>query len=100
MEDWEDGRFEELDDQITNNLHNLPLNKEDEEEEEEEGHSFNKFYGPIRAAFSSDSKLLEDFTSCQNHKERLKILLNIEVGQHQHHTISEYLDNWKFNLRS
>ena len=91
MEDWEDGRFEELDDQITNNLQKLQLNKEDEEEEEE-GHSFNKFYGPIRAAFSSDSKLLEDFTSCQNHKERLKILLNIEVGQHQHHTISEYLE--------
>ena len=79
MEDWEEGRFEEIDDQIANNFQKLDLEKD--EEEDEEGHSFNKFYGPIRAAFSNDSKLLEEFSSCQEHKERLKILLNIEVGE-------------------
>ena len=80
MEDWDDTRFEELeelDDKLSNNLQKVALDKE----EEEEGDSFNKFYGPVRAAFSNDSKLLEDFSSCQEHKERLKILLNIEVGE-------------------
>ena len=82
MEDWEDARFEELEDPITNKFQKVDLDKD--EEDEDEGHTFNKFYGPIRAAFSNDNKLLEDFSSCQEHKERLKILLNIEVGQLQH----------------
>ena len=77
MEDWEDARFEELDDQIINNFQKVGLDEDDEEKDE--GHTFNKFYGPVRAAFSNNSKLLEDFSSCQEHKERLKILLDIEV---------------------
>ena len=78
MEDWEEARFEEIDDQITNDFKQVTI---DDTEEEEEVHSFNKYYGPIRATFSNDSKLLEDFSSCKEHKERLKILLDIEVVQ-------------------
>ena len=80
MEDWEEAKFEEIDDQIANNFQKVALDNEDDNgTEDEEGHTFNKFYGPVRAAFSNDSKLLEDFSSCQQHEERLKILLNIEV---------------------
>lgn len=79
MEDWQEGRFEEIDDQIEHDFQQFDLDEGNDIEEEEEGHSFNKFYDPIRAAFSNDSKLLEDFSSCKEHKERLKILLNVEV---------------------
>ena len=99
MEDWEEAKFEELDDQIANNFHKVALDNDDDNvNEDEEGHTFDKFYGPIRAAFSTDSQLLEDFSSCQQHEERLKILLNIEVWRLEGSIQSHYLD--MFHLRS
>ena len=80
MEDWEEGRFQEIDD-IIDDFQEVTINADNDEEDDDEGHSFEKFYAPVRAVFSNDSKLLEDFSSCKEHKERLKILMDIEVEQ-------------------
>ena len=78
MEDWEEGRFEEIDD-IIDDFQKVTFDADNDEEYEDERHSFEKFYAPVRAVFSNDSKLLEEFSSCKEHKERLKILMGIEV---------------------
>ena len=77
MEDWEedieDLKFEEVDDDYEEEN-----DGEAEQEPPKEGR-FNQFYNPIRAAFAEDNSLLEKFTLCQSHAERLSLLLGMEV---------------------
>jgi len=65
-------RFEELDD-ILDELDDL------EEIQETRDCSFGRLYAPIRSLFTSDSDLLDRFTECTNHADRLKLLVNLEV---------------------
>merc|ERR1711892_539306 len=41
--------------------------------------SFSKFYAPIRSLFSADSQLLDKFSLCNDHMERLTFLVEMEV---------------------
>ena len=77
MEDWEedieDLKFEEVDDD-----YEAEASGEGEHEPPKEGR-FTQFFNPIRSAFSEDNALLEKFTLCQSHAERLSLLLGMEV---------------------
>jgi len=77
MEDWEedieDLKFEEVDDDYEEE------NDEEAEQEPPKEGRFSQFYNPIRAAFAEDNSLLEKFTLCQSHAERLSLLLGMEV---------------------
>ena len=77
MEDWEedieDLKFEEVDDDYEEEN-----DKDGEQERPKEG-QFTQFYNPIRSAFAEDNSLLEKFSLCQSHAERLSLLLGMEV---------------------
>ena len=73
-EEVQELKFEELDD-IIEDIDNW------DEIKEAKDCSFNKFYGPIRSLFASDSSLLEKFGLCTNHTDRLKLLVQLEVMQ-------------------
>ena len=78
MEDWEedieDLKFEEVDDDYEEEA----SGGEGDQESPKEGR-FTQFYNPIRSAFAEDNALLEKFTLCQTHVERLTLLLGMEV---------------------
>jgi len=72
MEEVEEIKFEELD-EVLDEIEEL------EEIKDVKDCSFNKFYAPIRSLFSSDSQLLDKFSLCNDHTERLKFLVELEV---------------------
>ena len=72
MEEVEEIKFEELDEALDDVA-------DWEEIKDVKDCSFNRFYNPIRSLFSSDSSLLEKFTNCTNHAERLQLLAELEV---------------------
>ena len=72
MEEVEEIKFEELDELLDDD-------EELEEIKEVKDCSFTKFYAPIRSLFSSDSQLLDKFSLCNDHMERLRFLVEMEV---------------------
>ena len=81
MEDWEedieDLKFEEVDDDFEEALKADNTAEACLEPTKEE--PFTQFYNPIRAAFADDNTLLEKFSLCQSHAQRLEILLGLEI---------------------
>jgi len=71
-DDLEEIKFEEFDD-VLDELDDLT------EIQETKDCSFASLYAPIRGLFTSDSDLLDRFTECTNHADRLKLLVNLEV---------------------
>jgi len=76
--DWDEAgtdeiKFEELEDILLEDVEDLT------EIEDQTKYSFNQIYAPIRSRFASDSDLLEKFSACQNHRERLQFLIELEV---------------------
>ena len=82
-EEIEDLRFEELEDDDEDFLTQNDNNEQEEEEEIQKpvDETFTQFYTPIRTVFANDSKLLEKFSQCKSHEERLKVLLEQEPVQ-------------------
>ena len=72
MEEVEEIKFEELD-EVLDDIEDL------EEIKDVKDCSFTKFYAPIRSLFSSDSQLLDKFSLCNDHMERLRFLVELEV---------------------
>ena len=79
MEDEiEELKFEEIDDDF-DFTPDEPSEDEAEAEIKPVEDHFTSFYTPIRTVFANDSKLLEKFSSCKCHEERLKLLLEQNV---------------------
>eukprot|EP00092_Neocalanus_flemingeri_P009559 GFUD01010288.1.p1 GENE.GFUD01010288.1~~GFUD01010288.1.p1 ORF type:complete len:573 (+),score=99.99 GFUD01010288.1:78-1796(+) len=72
MEEMEEIKFEELD-EVLDDIEDL------EEIQDVKDCSFSKFYAPIRSLFAADSQLLDKFSMCKDHMERLQLLVEMEV---------------------
>ena len=89
MEEIEEIKFEELD-ELLDEIEDL------EEIKDVKDCSFNRFYAPIRSLFSSDSQLLDKFSLCKDHNERLRFLVEMEVMIQQLLQITENQNNILF----
>merc|ERR1712180_53274 len=69
----EEGRFQELEEDVLEDWVNIGEIKEAKD------CSFGKIYNPIRALFAADSIVLEKFSNCIDHMERLKFLVEMQV---------------------
>ena len=72
-DDIEELRFEEIDD------NDFTTSEHIEEVETLKDETFMNFYNPIRNIFANDNSLLDKFSLCKSHIQRLELLLNQEV---------------------
>ena len=72
-DDIEEFRFEEIDDD------DFATSEQIEEVDTVNDETFTKFYNPIRQIFANDNSLLDKFSLCKSHIQRLELLLNQEV---------------------
>ena len=80
-EEIEELRFEELEDDDVDFLGQIDDKDDEEEVLKPVDETFTQFYTPIRTVFANDSKLLERFSQCKTHEERLKVLLEQQTVQ-------------------